>query len=311
MPPNPIVVISFSRPHYLAQVLDSLAAQTALNSRPVYLFQDNAVSPHTGKRFVSDEVIAACVDVFRARCPRGEVFLAPHNLGVARNFLRAEEFAFRERGHDAAYFFEDDMVLSPHYLTMMDRIHAGMDKDRVGYFAAYGDRNLSLAAQRDRAREMQRLGLHWAFGLTRMHWLALREWLEPYYQICESTDYGDRPTKPITEYYRKRGHTIAFTTQDHMKKAGTYALGRVAINTVACFARYIGEDGGLNMTPRKFAAKKFAAAEIYPEPVTLDFPTEADMARFRDEQIARFELHARESAERAAARRAAKPAPGD
>ena len=45
---NPIAILSFNRPHYLSQVLDSLLAQTALGDRAVLLFQDNAVSPFTG-----------------------------------------------------------------------------------------------------------------------------------------------------------------------------------------------------------------------------------------------------------------------
>src|ERR1041385_6908215 len=118
----PVAVMSFNRPHYLEPVLDSLAAQTALTGRAIFLFQDNAVSPHSGKRYADDVDIARCVEMFHRIFPSGTVMLAEHNLGIARNFLRAEEFVFDACENDACYFFEDDMILSPHYLTMMDRI---------------------------------------------------------------------------------------------------------------------------------------------------------------------------------------------
>lgn len=274
----PIAIISFNRPHYLTQVLDSLLAQTALGQRQAFLFQDNAVSPFGGARYAADEDVARCVEVFRSRCPAGHILPAPHNLGVARNILRAEEYVFAELGSDIAYFLEDDMVLSPHYLTMMDRIAAWAHRhDRVGYFSAYGALAMPLGQQRQHASAMRRLAYNWAFGLTRRHWLDLREWLQPYYRLCEGRDYSARPHAEIFAYYNGIGVPLIGTSQDVVKKVGTYALGRVALNTTACFGKSIGAVG-LHFDPGKFERGGFARTEMYPEPVELDFPSPERLA---------------------------------
>lgn len=276
----PIAIISFNRPHYLAQVLDSLLAQTALGHRQVLLFQDNSVSPHSGLRYAADEQIAECIQLFRERFPVGRVFLAPHNLGVARNILRAEEHAFDELGSKIAYFLEDDMVLSPHYLTMMDQISAYVRRtDHVGYFSAHGSLAMPLEQQRRQSSRMRRLSYNWAFGLARHHWIALREWLEPYYRLCENRDYSARPHAAILRHYQALDIPLIGTSQDVVKKLGTYSLGRVAINTTACFGKNIGMVG-LHFDPEKFQRRGFARTEMYPEPVELRFPSPEQLAEF-------------------------------
>src|ERR1051326_6024356 len=67
-PPSPnqnisIAVMSFNRPHYLEPVLDPIAAQNSLNGRPIFLFQDNSVSPHSGKRHARGQDIASRVEI--------------------------------------------------------------------------------------------------------------------------------------------------------------------------------------------------------------------------------------------------------
>lgn len=300
----PIVVVAFNRPHYLSQVLDSLMAQTALGGRPIYLFQDNAVSPFSGIRYGEDADITASVDVFRSKVPSGTVMLAPHNLGIGANFLRAEEFVFNELGAETAYFFEDDMVLSPHYLTMMDRIATYAEATpRVGYFAAYGKHQLALEKQRASAHLMTRMALHWAFGLRRHHWVELRQWLEPYYQLVQGRDYRQRPAQEIAEHYRNQGVPLVAINQDILKKTGTYMLGRVQLMTVACFGKYIGAEG-VHFEAENFKQKRFDETEMYPEPVDLEFPTADELEEFHRIEMAdrhkRLEATLKAKAERLA-----------
>src|SRR5262245_31156811 len=103
----PILVLSFNRPHYLSPVLEALAAQAGLAAERVHLFQDGAVNAYSGRVAARREDVDACVALFRRRFPGGHVHLAPANIGIAENFLRAERFAFEELGAECAYFFED------------------------------------------------------------------------------------------------------------------------------------------------------------------------------------------------------------
>jgi hypothetical protein len=61
-----------------------------------------------------------------------------HNIGICENFLRAEQFAFMTLKAPVAYFFEVDLVLSPHYLSALDVLRRALCGRRVGYFSACG-----------------------------------------------------------------------------------------------------------------------------------------------------------------------------
>ncbi|HEX3652896.1 MAG TPA: glycosyltransferase family A protein [Rhizomicrobium sp.] len=282
--PVPVAILSFNRPHYLSQVLDSLLAQTNLRNRPVLLFQDSAVSPITGKRFARDEEIEACVTLFREKFPAGTVVLAEHNLGIARNFLRAEERLFLDLDADAGYFFEDDMIVSPHYLTMMDQIYEFARKaERIAYFGAYGALIKPLEEQRKQPRAVKRFTHNWGFGLMRRHWKDLREWLVPYYQLSEGRDYKERRTEEIADHYWKTGAPLISADQDVMKQLGTCELGRVSINSFAVFAKYIGAEG-VHFDRERFETKGFSRTEMYPEPVELEFPNDATLEQFHADE---------------------------
>jgi hypothetical protein len=281
----PIAVMAFNRPHYLSQVLDSLLTQHGLGDRPVFLFQDNAVNAYSGVRHAEDADIAASIAVFRERFPRGEVRLAEHNLGVAENFLRAETFVFTELNAEVCYFLEDDMVLSPHYLAMLDEIYGFVaGAERVGYFAAYGKHTMPLEEQRERATAMQRLEHHWAFGLTRKHWLELHRWMEPYYGFVVGRDYHKRPHQEVLRYFRERGFPLTGSAQDGIKKVGTYALGHISINTYACFGKYIGAHG-LHLRPKMYEQRGYGTTVLYPEPVALKFPTPEEVEQFHKTEL--------------------------
>lgn len=278
----PIVVMSFNRPDYLEQVLLSLAEQDAadLVGRGIYLFQDGAVSEITGRRFADDADIDQSVAVFEKIFPFGVVFRSSGNLGVAKNFRRAEEFVFRKLGSECAYFFEDDMIVSHLYLQVLDSMaEQAISNPRIGYFAAYGDHHLSLAEQRSHESKLDRLGHHWAFGLTRRHWLRLDEWLKPYYDLVMNVDYRDRPSPQILDMFRRRGIPIGVSSQDDTKKVGTYALGCVSLNTKIVYGRYIGERG-LHMRADKFAERGYSNTKIYDRlVVNFDYPSDDQVSK--------------------------------
>src|ERR1700752_1049620 len=138
----PIAVMSFRRPEKLNEVLRSLRAQVGcdIEAREVHLFQDNAVNRYSRMRYADDAQVAQCVDVFNQHFPKGTVHLADANIGVCENFERAEKFVFNEKKAECAYFFEDDLVLSPAYVRMLDLMQGrARQSGNVAYFACYGD----------------------------------------------------------------------------------------------------------------------------------------------------------------------------
>jgi hypothetical protein len=252
----PIAIMSFNRPAYLRQVLRSLADQheAAIGERDLFLFQDGAVNAYSGRVCAEQGDIDASVAAFREIFPRGHLVQAEHNLGVAENFLRAERLFFTEIKADCGYFFEDDMVLAPRYLRIMDHLReATADRQDIGYFACYGSLMASAEDQLKRLSEILPIGHFWGFGLHRRHWEEMQPYMQDYYDLVCGRDYKARPHQTILGHFRARGIMPGVSSQDDTKKAVTLAMGRVGVNTFVVNARYIGEVG-LHQNKARFEA---------------------------------------------------------
>src|ERR1700719_1919507 len=180
----PIAVMSFDRPHYLESVLHSLRAQTVpIAATEIFLFQDGYRS-RNGHDLTDPRLVERCMELFETIFPGAKTFSSTENLGVAFNFARAEDYFFQKLGASAALFFEDDLILAPHYLTALYALTAiALEEKRIAYIAAYGDHRASLAEQKLSANKLILMRHKWGFALTRRQWLAQRDILAPYLEI--------------------------------------------------------------------------------------------------------------------------------
>lgn len=278
----PLAILSFNRPGHLEQVLRSLVAQRQdLTRRRIYLYQDGAVSPITGRRFAEDADIEACRELFRRLIPWGEERFAAANLGVAKNYRRAEEELFADPANAIVYFFEDDLVLHPHYLDLLDRLALRTENlsAPVGQFAAYGGLVDPVWRQYLERYRLQRMAISWAFGLRRSSWELMQPSLAEYYTLLEDRDYRDRDTPAILEHFRSRGMALSVSSQDGVKRAILHKLGHFALRSSAAAARYIGAEGE-HMRAEKFERDGFAHTQ-WLKRVDYDWeaPDAEDLAR--------------------------------
>lgn len=263
----PIILYSFDRPHYLEAACRSLAAQRGvrIDPRRVWLVQDGAVSPRTGRRFAEDEAVRACVEVFRRHFPQGQVRESAGNLGVARNILRGEQLVFEELDSELGYFFEDDLELGPWYLLALEALRKRTAPfRRVAYFAAYGDHRRDYPGPEVKYIPLEH---HWGFGLWRHAWRRMMEWLAPYYALLDGLDYNDRPHRRIFELFRPLGIASEASSQDAAKSIACLELDMTRVLTTVSFGRYIGERGN-SFSPEHFRAMGFdrmriASSETY------------------------------------------------
>ena len=267
----PVVVLAFDRPELLAQVLGSLLAQRpALDPARVHLFLDGAYCPHRDRLVADPAVLDRAALEFRRAFPTALVHRAPQNLGVAFNYDRAERFAFETLGAEVAYFLEDDLVLSPHYLATLDRLAAlALAEPRIGYVAAYGDHRLDVAAQRARATELQPMEHLWGYALTRRHWQERQPLWQGYLELLHGRNYRDRPQQPILEHWSQQGAGVEVSSQDGAKVACCQLLGRLRLSTVAVLARNIGEYG-LHFVPEDYRAAGFHLTQLFPAEAPLE-----------------------------------------
>ncbi len=262
----PIAILSFNRPQLLRQVLESLRVQSAsLDDTDVALFQD-----------WSDEHVDLhedCISTFLSIFPSGLVKRAEKNLGVAVNFERAENWCFLEKDADVAYFFEDDMVLGKHYIQALNAMASiALNDERIAYVSAYGNHRLALSEQRARKDQISVLDHKWAFALTRRQWLRQKPIIDGYLDIVRKQKYSQRDNTAIRSYFASLGYGSEGTSQDAAKDVASCVLGTVKLNSVACYAKYVGKEG-LHSNASLYAKMGYDKTEIFDGPVEFSTPT--------------------------------------
>lgn len=270
-PPRPIAIFSFDRPDYLEQVLQSLKAQTApLAAERVFLFQDGRRDRH-GRDIADQRKIEACIASFHAHFPGARAFVSPGNLGLALNVARAENYFFDELRAEAGYFFEDDLVLSPHYLTALDALaDLALSNERIAYVAAYGSHRAPLRDQKLAPQKVVPMVHRWGYALTRRQWAAQRPLLAPYLELI-----AENRRRAIRAYFSKLGFSSAATTQAAAKDVASCVLGTAKVMSLACFGKYIGAIGE-HGTPAFYEREGFGATELYPDAVASFVPPTED-----------------------------------
>ena len=279
---HPIIILSFNRPHYLRRVLVSLLNQAGnpMADRQVFLFQDGSESPYTGAVRAPQAVIDENVALFTELFPYGHAMPAPHNLGIAMNFDRAERFVFDELRAEAAIFLEDDMTLGRHYLSALEQMLGwAQDNPRIGYVTAYGKHRMTGEQQAAQRRRTGIMSQNWAFGTTRRQWLAQRPYVLQYLALLAERDYSARPHALIADLFTGWGLGVPGTSQDIAKSHAAILTGASKVSTVACFGRYIGAEG-VHFTPEQFAAQGYAGSFVMDEAPDLEPPTDDELSDY-------------------------------
>ena len=270
----PIAVLSFARPDLLREVLLSLKNQTVrFDATQIYLFQDGNVDPFTGNKLVEDQAVQECVQVFASVFPEGKSIVSDVNLSVALNFDRAERWLFEDRKVEAALFFEDDLVLSRHYLAAMrPLVDFALAEPKVAYVAAYGDHRARLDQQLINRRKVIPMRHKWGFGLTRRQWQKQAPLLEPYLDLVRQRPYTSRDHDTIRAYLSSLGYTCPGTSQDAAKDVASAVLGTAKIMSYACFGKYIGRHG-VHQREHHYIQEGYDSTILFPDRVTkFDLP---------------------------------------
>jgi len=243
---TPIAILAFNRSDYLEQTLLSLARQNndMLAGREIQLFQDGVVNQISGMQYAPREVITRNVTNFLTIFPSGLVHVQQENLGIARHFDFIEKYFFESRGFEVAIFLEDDLILSPQYLSIMESLIGEMVRnEQIGYIAAYGDHRASLADQLINLSTIVQMGHKWAFAVTRRQWLRQYPLVQEYLEAISHMDYNRRNHTVVVDWYLAKGFLPLVTSQDAIKDAAMYMSGATKLMTYCCYGKYIGKIG--------------------------------------------------------------------
>jgi hypothetical protein len=265
----PICILAFNRPHYLKTVLLSIKQSIEFTGVDcnINLFQDGSFSNYDDEHVCAEEITNENKRVFESIFPNGTIHGSSVNLGIAKNFDRAERFVFETLASPYAFFFEDDMVVDKFYLqAMQDLGRYAIEDERIGMFAAYG---FSVRTPTDEQHKNSRLLAHmnhnWAFGLSRDFWKRRQPFVDEYLETVGEVDYRKKylVTQKVEKLHSKLGFRSNVISQDMYKALVTAHLGAVRLTTFPNRARYIGERG-LHTNPEVFKKGGYAETIMYP-----------------------------------------------
>jgi hypothetical protein len=242
----PIAILAFNRPDYLDQTLRSLAAQAeeSLAGREIHLFQDGMFNEFSGRSYGVEEMALNNLALFGRLFPSGHVHRQERNLGIALHFDFIERYLFESRSFEAAIFLEDDLMLNPLYLMVIDRMLAEtMSNESIGCVAAYGNRRATLAEQMLNPSKIVSMENRWAFGLTKRQWLCQRPFMDQYLAFISRMDYALRDHDKIIDWFISTGYLPSVTSQDGAKDVAMYLSGAAKFMTYCCYGKYIGKLG--------------------------------------------------------------------
>ena len=267
-----VAFIAFDR-HHLARLTLSRVLRHLPAGWPLRVWQDGEREARSGRVVGHGGRIARNLALFAERGL--EVDHEPgRNRGTALTFWAAERWAFETMGADALYIIEDDIVISPHFFTMAERMaRLALAEPRIGAFSPFGRADLWQPWQGMLSGRLLPMHHRWAYGITRRYWEASRADYADYLALLDGCDYRDRPHAAIRDWLRSLAPDVAglnlITGQDGARTAIMMKHGCVSVMTTPSYALNIGKQG-MPFTPPLFHLHRHAVKGrhgFYPKPV--------------------------------------------
>jgi FkbM family methyltransferase len=200
---------------------------------------------------------------------------------------------FEKLDAECGLFFEDDLLLSPHYLdALLQLANFALCEPLVSYVAAYGEHTASLARQRFNSKRLIPMLHNWGFALTKRQWLQQKSIIDGYLSIIRDVDYKRRDHRRIEEYFASLGFAWGGSSQDTAKRIAGFVLGTTRLMCFPCFGQYIGREG-LHFTPDIYDKLGYNKTMLYDQSVTeFNLPTRVQLLNWIDDErrLSRDEL---------------------
>jgi glycosyltransferase involved in cell wall biosynthesis len=160
----PVLIIAFTRPDLLEQVIESLASQT--------LFPGKIIAIVDGSRNKNDEpLIEECIRLLEEFPHPVEIIRRPHNMGCDRNVVAAISEVLER--YDSLVYLEDDIVLNPYFYDRMCRLlTAYRNVQDVFSVTAYASLALSHELIQTDFFPSRRV-FSWGFGIWADRWRSI------------------------------------------------------------------------------------------------------------------------------------------
>jgi hypothetical protein len=236
----PINVICFNRPEYLLQLLRSLKGQSIECPDELLFFWVDGYSGSKDEMLGRPDQTKETVLQIQEYFPGSHVIVSMENLGIARNYWRAEQNSFDILGASSAFFLEEDLVLSSHYFELTMKMDSLFSLNKViSHFSPTGDITHTSSAPKE---YFQAFGHSWGYLLRDWHHSERRDLLEEYIEIISKRPYYLRHQiqSQILEHFYNKGIILAGTSQDAIKDGLRNHFGRASVTSLDPWASNIG-----------------------------------------------------------------------
>ena len=169
-----IVVIAYNRPDYFQQVVDTLEKNPESQTLPFFFVLDGGLNA-TQKENVHI--------ILKSKIKYKEIIKRKINYGCGKNILDARRFMFEWCGFDRIILFEDDLVVSPEYISLTLNLHSWAKKnyDNVGVVQCFNNRLLSYEQKKEQLDVVEETyGNFWGYCLDKDTYNDIKDLLNEY-----------------------------------------------------------------------------------------------------------------------------------
>jgi len=237
-------VLAFKRPKYLRRVIDSLAKNTRAAEVDWYFFVDGAVTKNGIKRADFNK-IRQVINKIHDFPKSYMINISETNDGIAKQKQKAHQLF---DSYEQVIFFEDDMIVSPFYISLLINMQKAFPNDLVAA-PATATKNIEEKASVKHIRDIRQH--FWGYSLKAHTFQKIKSKFDAY---CEDVgdDYKRRPHKLL-----KEKHNLRVSSHDGALGAAMKEQNIRRINTMLPRAQYIGREDGTNFKTSAYDSAGF------------------------------------------------------
>jgi hypothetical protein len=269
--PHPIGLLLFNRMEYAHKVLESLKSQTLPVDQTKLCISIDGYAGSTAESQGKPDHTAAIVDMARSFFPNATVLSSTKNIGITEANCLLEDNMLKS--HPAATwlgFFEEDYVLSPDYLSIVEQlISAAQPLDDVAMVAATGE---TLDSEHRDTPGVFPIGHLWAYFARVAHVHERHDEILVYCNHLSGKPYWEHDKIELARMMASRGVFPVGIGDDHLRLGLVFRFNRIGITTGLSYGEYIGIEG-LHMSDESFARFNFTGPTTVPFDIsTVDLP---------------------------------------
>jgi hypothetical protein len=240
-----LAIACWNRPHYFVQLINSLEANVDNNSGvDFHLFLDGNECRFRHQPTTDQKLIRECEEIWKKSIlPDKQIHKRYWNSSIAIH--QYELMQTMSSLYEKFIFLEDDVVVSPNFMTLMKQVLNQFKDDENVFSISPGFKLLCKSDDIDKNYDAIKFseGHFWAEGIWAHKWKKILPRFSQYVEIVRQRPYSFRDNGKIKELFVKGGRVMPTTSQDNAKDWAISLSGMKRARMVVNRATGIGDIG--------------------------------------------------------------------